>query len=146
MANLEIKGYTVIHLDTTLNPSIQHFTGESKKFLSLNCKSMTSPDNSEGILAFDISIEVHLPNDQDSKQQDPILVTNAQFMFSFAPDEAVSESQLTELTTTTGVQIAIPIMRSILAGTGNILNHPEVYDFPTFKPDMIKWQSEDEAE
>ena len=146
MANLEINGYTVIHLDTTLMPSVQEFTGESKKLLSLNCKSMTTPDNSEGVLTFDISIEVHLPDAQDGKDHDPILVTNAQFMFSFSPDETVSESELVDMVTTTGVQVALPIMRGILAGTGNMLNHPDVYDFPSFKPDMIIWQSENEAE
>ncbi len=146
MANLEILGYTVVHMDTTLMPTVLEYNGESEKHLSLNCKSMAAPDNSEGVLSFDVTIDVRLPKDQDSEERDPILATNAQFMFSFAPDESVSEDELMQMITTAGVQIAIPIIRGILAGVGNMLNHPDVYDFATFKPEIITWHKDDDTE
>ena len=140
MANLEMIGYTVLHYESTLLPAIQKYTGECRKHLDLECRNMVSPDDREAVLTFDISTEVCLPEQSGSSEKQPIVQTNGRFMFSFTTDEEVPESILVDMSRNTGVQMAVPIIRGIIAGMGNMLNHPDVYDFPTFNPEIIQWR------
>ena len=144
MANIEMLGYTVLHLETSLFSNVQQYNGESAKHLQLNCRTMTSSDSDEGVLTFDVFIEACLPENHDTDDRKPIIQTTAKFMFSFTSNEGISEDELSEMMRTTGTQMAIPIIRGILAGVGNMLCHPDVYDFPSFRPEIINWEKAEE--
>lgn len=145
MSDLMMLGYTVTHFETSLHPEVVHFTGESEKGLAVKCDAYIPSDSKHSVLRIQLSIGGYLPDGKPIEERTPIVVAEGEFLFNFESSDKLDDPTMEASVKSTGLQAAIPVLRGILVGVGNILNLPPVFSFPSFGPDDIEWET-DEAE
>ena len=139
MSDLMMLGYTVTRFETSLQPDVVHFNGESDKGLAVKCDAYIPSDGKHSVLRMQISIAGYLPDSKPMEERAPFVVAEGEFLFNFESADELNDSAMEEAVKTTGLQAAIPVARGILVGIGNILNLPPVFSFPPFSPDDIEW-------
>ena len=142
MADLMMLGYNVSRFETSLQPEIIHFNGESEKGLAVKCDAHIPSDGKHSVLRIQISIAGYNPGEKPIEERTPFVVAEGEFLFNFESSEALDDSAMEASVKTTGLQVAVPILRGILVGIANILNLPPVFSFPPFGPEDIEWDEE----
>ena len=139
MLDLKMLSYTVVRFQTSLQPEVVQYDGESEKGMAVKCDAYIPSDSRHSVLRIQISIGGYLPDDRPMEERTPFVAFEGEFLFNFESSEELEDSVMEETVKSTGLQAAVPVLRGILVGIGNILNLPPVFSFPPFGPDDIQW-------
>lgn len=142
MSDLMMLGYTVTRFETSLQPEVVNYTGESEKGLAVKCDAYIPSDGRHSVLRIQLSIGGYLPDDKPIEERTPIVVAEGEFLFNFESSAELDDAAMEASVKSTGLQTAIPVLRGILVGVGNILNLPPIFSFPPFGPEDIEWETD----
>lgn len=146
MIDLILIGHTVSNFQTVLEPSVNEFRGESQTGFAVRCDTGVLPDGRHGALIIQISLGAYLPDDKPMEEREPFTAAEGTFIFTFESSGDCDRTAMDNALRTSGLQIAVPVLRGVLVGTCELLNLPSVFAFPNFGPDDVTWGINDDDE
>lgn len=139
MIDLILKGHTVSRFEMAMLPSVTEYTGKSQMGYAIRCDTTMSPDSRHGALTIQISIGAYLPDDKPMEERTPFVVLETTFIFTFEASGECNRAAMDDALRSSGLQIAIPVLRGVLVGTCEMLNLPSVFSFPNFSQEDVTW-------
>ena len=140
MIDLKLIGYTVEHFETILTPEVINMDDDPVFGMEMDCNS-DAIDDQKGIMR--VIISVTATNDGSAE---PFARADGTFHVLFEASEAAKRDEINTAIRSSGVEMAMPIIRALIVGAANLLSLPPVFSFPHVDPLEIVWNDDSEDE
>lgn len=137
MLDLILRGHTVEHFECSMTPEIASISDDSDITMSFECRSGSLSDQHHAILRVELIIKATNPGQKEAFAQ-----ANAVFHIAFESLASASNDDLINAVQSSGIQLAMPLIRAIIVGATNMLGFPDVFSFPSVDYSKIEWNNE----
>lgn len=141
MIDLKLIGYTVEHFETVLTPDVSNMDDNITHGMEIHCNSRGMEDSVTGLMQ--VVIDVIACNEGKTE---PFARAGGTFNLLFEASEPADPEAINAALRDSGLGIALPLIRGLIAGATSLLSLPQVFGFPHVDPVDVQWEDYAETE